>query len=162
MAKAFYEETTTEKDHQTGEIKTTKHKKSVRLEKEPGYIKLYINDLCKLNDIPNTGNNIINELLSLVNYDNEIALSSGIKNRICETLDIKRGTLDNNLTKLVNQWQLLKKIDTGLYMLNPNIFGKGNWQEVKALRVAWEYNEEGREQKMLQQIPKDKIDKEVA
>ncbi len=149
MPKIFYEENTETRDHETGEIKTSSKRRSIRHEQEPAYIKLYIHDICKLNDIPKTGNDVINELLSLVDYKNEIILSTGVKNRIRDKLGIKKGTLDNTLSRLTNKWSVLKKIDRGIYMLNPNIFGRGNWMDIKKLRLTWEYSENGRELKDL-------------
>ena len=149
MSMILYEEIKETTDHKTGEVQTSKKFTSVKHDNEPSYIKLYLNDICKLNDIPKTGNDVLNELLQLVNYDNEIVLSSGIKNRIVKQLGIKKGSLDNNIYKLTKQG-ILSRIDRGIYMLNPLLFGKGKWPEIKALRITWEYTSTGREQIKLE------------
>ena len=140
----LYEERREEIDHETGEVKTSMKLTSVKHDNEPNYIKLYISDLCKLKDIPKTGNEVLNELLTLTDYNNEIILSLGVKKRIYQKLNIKKGTFDNNLSKLKAK-NILKWIDTGIYQLNPNIFGKGKWQDIKKIRATWEYSSKGRE-----------------
>jgi len=157
MAMALYEETKEVIDYETGEVKQTMKLKSIKHETEPNYIKLYLSDICKLNDIPKTGNDVLNELILLVNYENEIVLSAGIKNRICKKIEIKKGSLDNNISKLTKQ-QILKRVDRGIYMLNPNLFGKGKWQDIKKLRITWEYSGKGREQVKLETEEREQLE----
>ncbi len=149
MSMALYEETRETIDHETGETKTTMKLTSVKHDNEPSYIKLYLSDICKLNDIPKTGNDVLNELLPLVNYDNEIILNSTLKKRIYEKIGIKKGSLDNNIYKLTKQG-ILSRVGSGTYMLNPSIFGRGKWQDIKKLRITWEYSSKGRELKDLE------------
>lgn len=144
MKKMLYEETREHIDHETGEVKTTMKLTSVKHEQEPSFIKLYLNDLCKLNDIPKSGNDTLNELLQLTDYRNEIVLNSAIKERLCKALGIKKPSLDNNISKLTAQG-ILNRVARGIYMLNPHIFGKGKWQDIKKLRIEWEYSSKGRE-----------------
>jgi len=133
----------------TGEIvrdlKISKKKRS----DEPSYIKLYIKDLCKLNDIPKTGNDVLNELLALTDYKNEIVLNGGVKDRILKSLKIKKGSLDNNISKLTKH-QIIMRVARGIYTLNPNLFGRGKWEDIKKLRIEWEYSSKGREVKKVE------------
>ena len=145
MKNMIYQETKEIIDHETGEVKSTMKLTSIKHEAEPSYIKLYLSDICKLNDIPKTGNDVLNELLPLVNYDNEIILNSTLKKRIYEKIGIKKGSLDNNIYKLTKQG-ILSRVGSGTYMLNPSIFGRGKWQDIKKLRITWEYSSKGREQ----------------
>lgn len=114
-----------------------------KVETEPDFIKLYIKDICKLNDIPTAGNNILNELLKYTNYDNKVLLPMGVKKIILDKLNISLGTLNNNITKLIKK-EILKRIDTGIYMFNPYLFGRGNWKDIKEIRTSWTYNNKGR------------------
>jgi hypothetical protein len=131
-------------DPKTGEV-ISEEVTAIRshVPKEPNFIKLYLKDMCKLNDIPKTTNNVLNALLELCNYDNEIVLNSHIKKKIANNLDIKLQSLDNAITKL-NKAEFLDRIGRGTYMLNPNIFGKGKWSDVKELQITWDYSNKGR------------------
>jgi hypothetical protein len=146
---SLYEERKEVRNHETGEICETSVFKNIRHDNEPSYIKLYVSDLCKLNDIPKTGNAVLNELLRLTDYNNEIILNAGIKKRITEKLKIKKGSLDNNISKL-KKHKILVNVERGIYMLNPNLFGKGKWEDIKKLRIEWEYSETGREVKKVE------------
>jgi hypothetical protein len=127
-----------------GRIINQSSTKTARVEKEPNYVKLYLDDICILNNLPKTSSSILNELLVYANYNNEISLSVGVKNKIVKKLEITKGHLDNTLTKLTKS-EILKNIDRGLYMLSPFIFGRGNWLDIKKIRAIWTYGKNGRE-----------------
>ena len=143
MSKITYTEKIEEVDHETGEVKKSSTTKVMKIPSEPPFVKLYLADMCKMYDIPKVGNNVLNELLKLTNYNNEIILNSTIKKRIENELSLKKGILDNNLTKL-KKANILKSEERGVYILNPNLFGKGSWHDINKLRVTWDYSESGR------------------
>ena len=143
MGKVIYAERTEQVDHETGEIRESTTTKTIKIPSEPPFVKLYLADMCKMYDIPKIGNNVLNELLKLTNYNNEIILNSTIKKRIEKSLILKRGILDNNLNKL-KKANILKSEERGVYQLNPNLFGKGSWHDINKLRVIWDYSEKGR------------------
>nr|WP_321266177.1 replication/maintenance protein RepL [uncultured Sulfurimonas sp.] len=142
-----YEQTETNKvyDNETGKVKTVEEKtiSNKKVDTEPNFIKLYISDICKLNNIPKSTNTILNELLKYTSYQNEIYLNVGIKKRMVTALNTTMPTLNNAISKLTKA-DMLKRIDTGIYKLNPYIFGKGNWTDIKAIRMLWTYNDNGR------------------
>jgi hypothetical protein len=149
MSMALYEELKETIDHETGEVKTTMKLTSIKHENEPNYIKLYIKDLCKLKDIPKSGNDTLNELLLLTDYQNRIILNSFVKNELCKKLKIKMASLDNNISKLTKN-EVLQRLGRGTFTLNPNLFGKGKWQDIKKLRIEWEYSATGRTIKQVE------------
>lgn len=135
----------TQKLDENGNLVKQEHKRhtKTKVEQEPDFIKLYIKDICKLNDIPTAGNNILNELLKYMNYDNKVLLPSGIKKDITRDLKLGKSTLDNTLNNLVKK-DIIKRIGIGVYIFNPFIFGRGKWEGIKAIRMEWTYNENGR------------------
>lgn len=147
MKTITYEETEVKQivDKETGTVKTEEHKsrRKSKIIQEPDFVKLYIKDICKLNDIPTAGNNILNELLKYMNYDNKVLLPSGIKKDITRDLNLGKSTLDNTLNKLVKK-DIIKRIGIGVYIFNPFIFGRGKWEDIKEIRASWTYNEKGR------------------
>jgi len=132
-------------DLETGKAieSTEQRERTVKVEQEPNFIKLYLQDICKLNDIPKTGSKLLNELLKYTSYDNKILLPSAIKKEIAKKLDTTVGTLDNALSKLTKK-EILRREGTGVYILNPFFFGKGKWTDIKKIRAEWEYGVEGR------------------
>jgi len=132
-------------DLETGKAieSTEQRERTVKVEQEPNFIRLYLQDICKLNDIPKTGSKLLNELLKYTSYDNKILLPSAIKKEIAKKLDTTVGTLDNALSKLTKK-EILRREGTGVYILNPFFFRKGKWTDIKKIRAEWEYGEEGR------------------
>lgn len=125
--KSIYQETNTVTDLTTGEVSIVEKNTVVKLPTEPAYVKLYLDDIQKLYDLPN--NTILYELLKRMNYDGEVVLNSSEKKKIAVKLNIKVQTIDNYLTKLKNT-DLFKSVEKGTYIPNPNLFGKGEWTKV--------------------------------
>lgn len=126
---------------ETGELQVT-HRDSV-LPKEPDYVKLYLADIQMLSCLPKWTDRILNELLRLMNYKNQIVLNSSLKREIAEEFKIHLKTIDNALVMLVKQGVLIRK-DKGLYLGNPVLFGKGEWKDIRELRLTIHYTKEGR------------------
>ena len=95
---------------------------------------------------------VLLELVKTMDYKNEISISIGKKKEICQDLDIYNlvnkqkilatNVIDQHITKLVKSGLLIRK-DKGMYIANPHLFGKGKWQDIKAIRMQFEYNNSG-------------------
>jgi len=136
-------EQTETRDALTGEVTERSVTHTVKVEQEPSFIKLYIKDMCKLNDVPKNANKILLSLLEYVNYNNEIILNAGLKKRIAKELNITPPSLNNGISRLVKS-ELICSVERGIYLLNPNMFGKGKWKDIKELQITWDYSSEGR------------------
>lgn len=116
---------------------------------EPPYIKLYIEDMLYMADMPKTYTNITYSLAKRASYANEeeglcVALTPFIKEKICKECGwTETRSLNNALSKLV-KGNIIKRLGTGTYQLNPYLFGKGEWKDIEKVRMTWEYNIHGR------------------
>lgn len=128
-------------DKQTGEVIQT-YTESV-LPKEPDFIKLYLDDIGMLKGIPTWTNSVLTELLKLMSYKNQIVLNSTVKHDIASDLKIAIKSVDNALGLLVKQGILTRR-GTGVYIASPLLFGKGEWKDIRKLRLTIEYSQEGR------------------
>ena len=123
-----------------------------RADGEGNFVKLYITDLGKLNRLQHKTMMVLLELVKTMDYKNEISISIGKKKEICKDLDIYNlineqkilatNVIDQHITKLVKSGLLIRK-DKGMYIANPHLFGKGKWQDIKAIRMQFEYNNSG-------------------
>ena len=113
------------------------------LRKEPDYVKLYLRDIALLNNLRPSTNNILYELLKLMDYRNRIVLNSALKKEIATEIGVSVKTIDNALNLLLKQNIVLRK-GVGLFIGNPNLFGKGEWRDIRELRMTVTFNEEGR------------------
>jgi len=157
MASKYFESIKTSRsvDTETGEITSTLINTTEvfrRTEGEGNFVKLYVTDLGKLNKLQHKTMMVLLELVKTMDYKNEISISIGKKKDMCKELDIYNlvngekvlGTniIDQHITKLVKSSLLIRK-DKGMYIANPNLFGKGKWQDIKAIRMQFEYNDNG-------------------
>lgn len=111
---------------------------------EPPFIKLYLDDLILLCDLPTKSSAILWELIKNMSYDNEIALNSYRKKKIIETLDIKMSTLNNALSSFVKK-EILFRVGPGTFIPNPYLFARGSWDDIAELRMIVSYKAGKRE-----------------
>ena len=138
MKKTTFEQQTV--DILTGEVIKT-YSESV-VQREPDYVKLYLESITKLNDVQGWTDPILHELLRLMNYGNEIVLNAAVKKRMALGLKISTRTIDNALSMLVKK-NIIFRVDTGLYKGNPFLFGKGEWRDIRELRMTVVFDKEG-------------------
>lgn len=136
-------------DATTGEVLRKEENKTYNFSAEPPYIKLYLQDILYLSDLPKTHDKVLLSLLqkatwASAEYGMVVVLSAGMKRMMCEKLNLKNvRSINNVLTDFVKA-DILKRIDTGVYQLNPYLFGRGDWQDVAQLRMEVAYTLEGR------------------
>jgi hypothetical protein len=130
------------KDFQTGEIVQTE--REIQIPKEPDFVKLYLNDLVLLKEVPQWVSRILYSLLKHMNYQNEIVLNSSIKKRIAADLGIIPKTIDNALVTFVKK-SILMRQEVGVYKANPYLFGKGDWNNIRKIRLQVEYGNDVRD-----------------
>ena len=101
---------------------------------EPDHIKLYIGAAPTLHGLPTTAGDVMTELLKYVTYGTqEVVLNAAIKKRIAEAANVAVKTVDNRLQELVKK-KIIDRVSTGTFILNPYLFGKGDWKTILELR----------------------------
>ena len=116
---------------------------------EPLYIKLYLHDILYLSDLPKTHDKILLSLLKKSTWANSeygmvVTLSAGMKRIMATELGFNNArTINNALSDFVKA-EILKRLEVGVYQLNPYLFGRGEWQDIENLRMTIHYNLQGR------------------
>ena len=131
-------------DNNTGEVIEQKTTKESYVEREPDYVKLYLQDIAKLNGLSNADSSFMNSILKRMDYDNEILLVSHTKKKISAEINVKIKTIDKAISVLVKK-KILFRIDRGVYRFNPYLFGRGKWKDIKAIRLEVTYSSKGKE-----------------
>lgn len=136
MKTNIYEETDRTIDTETGEvIKVVSH--SIRkVESEPAFVKMYVDDISYFHGLPNICKSLMLELTKLVDYKGMISIPGGVKKAIAISLNVNPNSVTNAITRLVKE-KLLCRVDSGLYKLNPLYFAKGCWYEVQKQRIEY-------------------------
>ena len=137
--KITFAETVEYIDHDTGEIVAEKKFKSVQVEKEPPFIKVYLEDIATINNLPPAASKVLNLLIQHMGYNNMVPMLKTFKEMICKSLDIKMNTLEKVVRVLLDSG-IIHRFSRGLYILDPNLFAKGRWEQIKELRLVIEYD----------------------
>lgn len=134
-----------EKTVVNGDVSTERHYQDIIYGEEPGFIKLYLQDILYLQGLSSQYYKVLMSLLRETRYASDedglcIALMSFTKKRILKELGWKKmQSLDNALHKL-KEYQIIFPIDRGLFRLNPYLFGKGRWQDISKIRTIIGYD----------------------
>lgn len=139
------------KDGPDGKPELTEKRTNVTMRwgDEPPYVKMYLQDILYLSDVPVQYEKLILALLKRCTYastehPNCVILNSTIKKIICKEMGWKRiSSLDNAIQKLL-RGQIVRRIDTGVYEFNPHLFGRGEWQDIAKIRLNVQYDLNGK------------------
>ena len=127
---------------------TTESFKYKITQKEPMFVKMYLDDIDLYSGLSDKESTIMLNLLKMTTYeDNEISLSAGKKKELGRKLNVTNNYIDKTLSKLCKKNLFIRR-DTGIYKLNPYIFGYGSWDKISKLRMIVEYDENGRSFKL--------------
>lgn len=130
-------------DKASGEVLTSETNTIINFPKEPAYVKMYLEDVTKISNLPKWVSGILYELLKYMDFNNRVILNAGIKREIAITQRTTVQVINNTLTKFINSG-LLQRKDTGVYLVNPHYFGKGSWPQIHKIRMTLTYDERGR------------------
>jgi hypothetical protein len=140
--KSFVREVISISEDNTGEILKTSRTEISMFESEPPYVKLYLNDIGRLNGLNNSEQKILNELVCNMGYSNIVPSYKPVKLLIAERLNMPYNTLDGGIKALFRKGILIRQA-RGFYIMDPNLFGRGSWNDIKKIRMVVEYNEDG-------------------
>lgn len=142
-------------DGGTGEITSLEKRSVFQIDKEPDYVKLYLKDIVRLKGLPPATSNVLNALLQSMGYNNIIPAYSPIKKIICRDLNISIDTLNKAIDNLYKK-DILIRLDRGIYMADPELFGRGAWGDIKEIRMMITYGSDGKK-KISSEIDKDQL-----
>ena len=126
-----------------GEIKRQEQKETYLADQEPYYVKLYLKDMVRIHGLPPSSNKVLMALIASMGYNNMVVLISTNKKIMCKSLGIKMNTFNKCLVELKKEG-IIQSIDRSCYFIDPEIVGRGKWEDIKALRTVITYSKEGR------------------
>lgn len=140
-------ETTVYQEHivtTEGEIVTSKQ--VVKGTSEPEYVKLYLDCVLTLKGLGKGLNPILLEFVKYMSYADIGKLGGGqtifvnkcLKEQIAETLGLSLKRIEQAITDFVKSG-IFKRLGVGTYQVNANIFGKGDWKDIKNIRATFDF-----------------------
>ena len=133
-------------DNTTGEVTQEAHKtsKTIRFETEPPYIKLYLDCLSRFKDMQVSFNPILVEFLKRASYADDldggqiIFTNKGMKDIIAKNCNVSYKRVEQALTEFVKK-DIFKRVALACYQVNPYLFGKGDWKNIKNIRATFNF-----------------------
>ncbi|MCK9437871.1 MAG: hypothetical protein EOL88_11585 [Bacteroidia bacterium] len=119
----------------------------VRVEQEPDFIKIYTRMVCVLKDVGKCSG-LLGELLKRMNYASEgqkIVLNPEEAKEIYMSAGISRMGYYRQIKELIDSGIIMPLKEgcyTGTFFVNPNIIGKGAWNDVKEIRACVTMNKD--------------------
>lgn len=132
-------ETSTIIDEQTGEILKTTNVESAYVASEPPYVKMYIDDIMRLKEMPGAAGKVLNVLVSNMSYGNVVVLLIDIKKLIMQATGLSIHTVNKSIAQLHKANILIRK-GKSVYIVDPTLFARGKWDDIKKLRLTIDYN----------------------
>lgn len=126
-----------------GKVKHYEESKTINWGAEPNYIKVYLDTILYLSDLPKGLNSILYAFLKRMSYGNQLVINAAVKRQITGEIKLSKSSIDCAITKFV-KGGILKRIDTGLYLVNPHLFGKGEWKDIAKIRLEVAFSDEGK------------------
>ena len=145
-------------DRTTGEVQTCEKIETMKLPSEPDFIKLYVSDLGRLLDLPQSQSQLLMCLVRLMDYDGIIALTPTRRDRVCMQIGISAKTLRNQMTMMLqHDGSPLRHLGRSEYQMDPHLIAKGHWDDIVQRRMTWEmtvrYTPDGKRQISAKAIP---------
>jgi len=125
-----------------GEILETEIVQTFQVDKEPDFIKMYIADINRLNNLPKGMDVILLALLKTMSYTNIIPVYMPIKQVIAREIGVSIVYL-NKAIEAFYKTGIFIRVARGIYMADPELFAKGSWNDIKKLRLVIDYNKNG-------------------
>lgn len=117
-------------------------------EAEPPYVKMYLDTILYLQDLPKGHNSILHALLKRMTYANGdngqcVFVNMGLKRMIGKELGVSVSRIDNVISDLT-KGGVLERIERGVYQVNPHLFGRGEWADIAQLKLTVTFDANGK------------------
>ena len=134
--KTVYTETNRVVDEETGQVKNTVTNTISRVPQEPLYVKVYLQDINRLYDLPKGCSPALYEILKEMNWKGVINLPKYTKDQCAAAAGLTPASFNNCISDLIKK-DILKRLGQSVYMANPHLFGQGKWLDIMDRRDAY-------------------------
>lgn len=118
------------------------HKRGI----EPPFVKLYLDCLCNFKGLSKSLNPILLEFLKYMTYANTsdsnggqiIYLNAALKKNIATATGKTVKRIEQAITDFVKTG-IFNRIATSTYQVNAELFGKGDWKDIKNIRATFDF-----------------------
>lgn len=115
---------------------------------EPPFIKVYLDDLGRLNDLTGVQRAVLGEIMKYASYGNEVNITKKLKVDMLANIGTANSTFKNSLNVLVSKDIIAKGHKRGIYIINPKLAFKGKVHDRASLIIK--YNSLGNREMTLE------------
>jgi len=133
-------------DYTTGDKMTEEKETLIKKGAEPPFVKLYLDCLLTFKDLSKSLNPILAEFLRYMSYADMADPKGGQIIYVNGELKRQIALKTNKTTKRVDQaladfvkGGVFKRIATGTYQVNANLFGRGDWKYISNIRATFNF-----------------------
>lgn len=123
-------------NEETGQVKQTVTNTISVTSQEPLYVKVYLQDINRIYDLPKGCSPALYEILKEMNWKGIISLPKFIKDGCAAAAGLTPASFNNCISDLVKH-DILKRVGQTVYIANANLFGQGKWLEIIEKRETY-------------------------
>lgn len=151
-----YQEIHSVKDNATGEVVETHNRRLIKMERTPDFIMFFTEHIAFLENLSSLEKSVLFHILQhYVGIQNIIFISAATKQDISKALGVGISAIQKATKSLFDKKIIIKGIvkESQVY-LNPYLFGKGNWENIRKMRqeIAYDFDFENLEMKESRKI----------
>lgn len=128
--------------NEDGEVISHSRTETSQFESEPPYVKVYLQDIARLNGLNPSEQKLVNELVFNMGYNNIVPSYKPVKEMIASKIGVSYNTVNEAIKSLYKKGVLIRKA-RGMYIMDPALFGRGSWKDIKNIRMTIDYHEDG-------------------
>ncbi len=117
------------------------------ISEEPNFVKLYIDDLCKVKGLSANQHMIFSFMLQNMNWDNLVGYGAYTKASFLKINNLANQTFNNNVASLVKA-NLIERVGRGEFRVNKKYAVKVEWSKVQSISWTTKYTKSGRVEKV--------------
>ena len=114
---------------------------------EPNFVKLYIDDLCKVKGLTANQHMIFSFMLQNMNWENLVGYGAYTKSSFLKANKLANQTFNNNVASLVKA-NLIERVGRGEFRVNKKYAVKVEWSKVQSISWTTKYTKSGRLEKV--------------
>lgn len=135
----------------TGEVIEEKTRKVIRVPKTPEFVMIFSNTVGILENLNRTESSVLFGLLTnkLINRGNLVSVDTNAKKFLSKKLNLKYETVHKAI-KGMQEKNVIFRDEDNLMRLNPELFGKGEWDDIYKLRMEYSFDFDFDNKEMIQ------------
>lgn len=143
--KTAYEKVTNTVDTETGEIIEQTVESIKTVQKEPNFVKVYMDTVLTFKGIKNISTDFLLVLCHYITYANDsktqmrVVINKMVKDEMEQALGVKSNMIEKYIRKCVQSGILFKTEYRATYIVNAFLFARGEWKNIKSLRTEFDY-----------------------